>query len=215
MASIQPMTARERQVLVEFGPKQGAEIIRLKRLSMPGGPLHPDMLCPLAESLRPAAPAPEPLRQSLPPPTTSLAHSSSPSNMSTSPPALAPPHATTVTIDWADTRAAGGTKSEVFNRALIRDAILACAKPGEPGFDDKAAEVAAAMAKFKPRNALEAYRASLIVAAYNASLTAYACARACQGVGAPSCTVVNFHLLRRAAKSSPLGATVRPWSATS
>lgn len=84
-----------------------------------------------------------------------------------------------IRIDYRDACAAGGTASSLFNGELVRQAIMACARPGEPDFDDKAPFVIAAMQQIAPRNALEAMRASLAVAAHQAAMTAYKVARSC------------------------------------
>jgi hypothetical protein len=88
------------------------------------------------------------------------------------PPSLPPlavegfaPSPQVIKIDYRDARAAGGTASSVFNGELVRQAIMACARPGEPDFDDKAPFVVEAMREIAPRNALEAMRGSLAVAA--------------------------------------------------
>jgi hypothetical protein len=84
-------------------------------------------------------------------------------------------------IDYRDACQACGTENSLFNAELVRQAIMACARPGEVDFDDKAPFVVEAMRLIAPRNTLEALRASLAVAAHQAAMTSYRAARSCSG----------------------------------
>jgi hypothetical protein len=98
-------------------------------------------------------------------------------------PDIAPP--VTIEVNYLDARQACGTMSNTFNAELIRQAVVACARPGEPGFDEKSQFVIAAMQAIAPRNALEGLRASLAVAAHQAAMSAYRVARSCPRELAP------------------------------
>jgi hypothetical protein len=91
-----------------------------------------------------------------------------------------------IPLDYRDAAIACGTMSDAFNGGLIRQAILACARPGQPDFDEKAPFVIAALREIAPRNALEAMRASLAVAAHAAAMTSYRVARSCGSGLAPT-----------------------------
>jgi hypothetical protein len=102
------------------------------------------------------------------------------------PPEPAPlPAPLKIEIDYRDARAACGTGSDVFNGEVLRQAIMACARPGQPDFDATSALVIAAMREIAPRNALEGLRASLAVAAHQSAMTAYKVARSCRAELAP------------------------------
>jgi hypothetical protein len=75
-------------------------------------------------------------------------------------------------------RSIGGSHSDVFNRKIINEVALACARINDPKFETVAREVAAALRDIGPRDALEGMRAARILAAHAAAMDAYALARA-------------------------------------
>jgi hypothetical protein len=77
-------------------------------------------------------------------------------------------------------RTIGGSRADAFNRKIVNEVALACARLTDPKFETVAREVAAALRDIGPRSALEAMRVARILAAHAAAMDAYALARMCK-----------------------------------